>query len=98
MREAFEKSLEQKIIIPDYNTVMGAFGVALLLKENPPQKTEFLGFGVSDRDIKCTSDCNYIFVGTTDDSIRNLAKVWIVKIGANGSILWDKAYTYTNGD
>lgn len=55
MREAFEKSLEQKIIVPDYNTVMGAFGVALLVKENPPPKTKFLGFGVSDRDIKCTS-------------------------------------------
>lgn len=55
IREAFEKALNQKIIIPPYSTVMGAFGVALLVKENPPQKTKFLGFEISEKDIKCTS-------------------------------------------
>ena len=55
MRWAFEKALGQKIIVPKYNTVMGAFGVALLVKEMDPQKTKFLGFGISDKDIKCTS-------------------------------------------
>jgi len=55
MRKAFEEALGQKIIIPPYNTVMGAFGVALLIKGSPPQKTKFLGFEISDRDIKCTS-------------------------------------------
>ncbi len=55
MRRAFEDALQQKIIIPSHNTVMGAFGVALLVKEDPPQKTNFLGFGVSKKDIKCTS-------------------------------------------
>jgi len=55
MRKAFEEALGQKIIVPPYNTVMGAFGVALLVKENPPEKTKFLGFGISGKDIRCTS-------------------------------------------
>ena len=59
MRKAFEEELGEKIIVPKYNKVMGAFGVALLVKENPPKKTKFLGFGVADKDIKCTSfQCN----------------------------------------
>ncbi len=55
MRKAFEEALQQKIIVPKYNTVMGAFGAALLVKENPPEKTKFLGFEISDKDIRCTS-------------------------------------------
>jgi predicted CoA-substrate-specific enzyme activase len=55
MRKAFEDALKQKIVVPSYNTVMGAFGTALLIKNNPPEKTKFLGFGVSDKDIRCTS-------------------------------------------
>ena len=55
MRWAFEKALGQKVIVPKYNKVMGAFGVALLAKENSPQKTKFRGFEISDMDIKCDS-------------------------------------------
>jgi len=55
MRWAFEKALDQKIIVPKYNTVLGAFGAALLVKELNLQKTKFLGFEISDKDIKCTS-------------------------------------------
>jgi predicted CoA-substrate-specific enzyme activase len=55
MRKAFEKELNQKIIIPPYNTVMGAFGVALLTKEKIREKTKFRGFEVSDKNIKCAS-------------------------------------------
>ena len=55
MRKAFEEALGQKIIVPSYNKVMGAFGVALLAKENPSPKTKFLGFEISDKDIRCTS-------------------------------------------
>jgi len=55
MRWAFEKALGQKVIVPKYNKVMGAFGVALLVKEHPPQKTKFRGFEISDMDIKCDS-------------------------------------------
>jgi len=55
MRKAFEDALGQKIVVPSYNTVMGAFGVGLLVKEVAPQRTKFFGFEISDRDIKCTS-------------------------------------------
>jgi len=59
MRRAFEMELGEKIIVPKYNKVMGAFGVALLVKENPPQQSKFLGFEVADKEIKCTSfHCN----------------------------------------
>jgi|GEM_PF-300151 len=55
MRKFFEEALNEKIIIPPYNTVIGAFGVALLIKGSTPQKTKFFGFEISDKDIKCTS-------------------------------------------
>lgn len=55
LRKAFGEALGKEIIIPQYNTVMGALGVALLVKEMELQKTKFLGFEISDKDIKCTS-------------------------------------------
>ena len=55
MRKAFEEALGKKIIIPPYNMVIGAFGVALLVKDLAPQNTKFFGFEISDKDIKCTS-------------------------------------------
>jgi len=55
MREAFEGALGQEIVVPEYNTVIGAFGAALLVKKNPPSKTKFLGFEISDKNIRCTS-------------------------------------------
>ena len=55
MREAFDGALGQEIVVPEYNTVMGAFGAALLVKKNPPSKTKFLGFEISDKNIRCTS-------------------------------------------
>ena len=55
MRKAFEQALNQKVTVPSYNIVMGALGAAFLIKENPPQKTKFLGFEISDKNIQCTS-------------------------------------------
>ncbi len=55
IRKAFEKELGKEIIVPKYNKVMGAFGAALLIKENPPQKSKFLGFETADKEIKCGS-------------------------------------------
>lgn len=54
MRWAFKEALGQEIIVPKYNTVMGAFGVALLVKEIMP-KTKFRGFGISEKNIECDS-------------------------------------------
>jgi predicted CoA-substrate-specific enzyme activase len=55
MRRAFEKALDQKIVVPFYNTVMGALGAALLIKEISPAQTKFRGFEVSEKDIRCAS-------------------------------------------
>jgi predicted CoA-substrate-specific enzyme activase len=55
MRKSFEENLGEKIIIPKYNIVAGAFGVALLVKENPPKKTKFFGIDIYEKHIKCTS-------------------------------------------
>lgn len=57
--KAFEEGLKMKIIVPKYNKVMGALGAALLVKEQIKVKSQFRGFQVSDRSIKCTSfKCN----------------------------------------
>ena len=55
MRKAFEQTLGQKIIVPSCNTVIGAFGVALLVKEKLLEKTKFFGFEIPDKDIRCDS-------------------------------------------
>lgn len=55
MRKAFEEALGEKIIVPKYNTVIGAFGVALLVKDYNPPTTRFRGFTISNQDIRCTS-------------------------------------------
>ena len=55
MRRAFEEILGEKIIVPKNNTVLGAFGAALLIKENIAGQSKFRGFEISDKDIKCTS-------------------------------------------
>jgi len=55
MRRAFEDVLSQGIVVPKYNTVLGALGVALLAKENISGPSKFRGWEVSDQDIKCTS-------------------------------------------
>jgi len=55
MRKAFKETLGYEIIVPPHNTVIGAFGVAILVKEQNPAKTKFLGFEISDKNIKCTS-------------------------------------------
>jgi activator of 2-hydroxyglutaryl-CoA dehydratase/intein/homing endonuclease len=55
MRKAFEEVLGEKIIIPKYNTVLGALGVALLAKENIQGPTKFRGWEISSQNIKCTS-------------------------------------------
>lgn len=55
IKKAFEDALGQEVIIPPYNTVMGAVGSALLVRDNPPEHTKFMGFDITERDIRCTS-------------------------------------------
>lgn len=58
MTAAFEKALEKKIIIPRFYDVMGAFGVAILAKEeiiNTGKITNFTGFGCIKNEFKTNS-------------------------------------------
>lgn len=55
MRKAFEEILAQKIIVPRYNTVLGAIGVALLIRENISGQSRFRGWEIADQRINCTS-------------------------------------------
>jgi predicted CoA-substrate-specific enzyme activase len=55
MRKAFEEILGEKIIVPKYNKVMGAFGAALLVKELKLKESKFRGFEIAEKEMKCTS-------------------------------------------
>jgi predicted CoA-substrate-specific enzyme activase len=55
IKKAFEKELGHQIIIPKYNTVMGAFGVALLTKEHLSKRSNFKGWQISDQNIECST-------------------------------------------
>jgi predicted CoA-substrate-specific enzyme activase len=55
IKRAFEKYLNHEIIIPEHFNVMGAFGVALITKENSKQKSLFKGFSLTDKNYKTTS-------------------------------------------
>ena len=57
IKAAFEKELNTEVIIPKYYNVMGAFGSALLAKEQVQKQpeTNFNGFDVSDFDYTASS-------------------------------------------
>ena len=55
IKKSFEKVLGKEIIIPQYNTVMGAFGMALLSKQNSKGKSQFKGWQISNQEINCAS-------------------------------------------
>ncbi len=59
---AFEKEIEQPVIIPEYYNIMGAIGAALLAKdhlENTGARTKFTGFDLMDMEFKPRSfNCN----------------------------------------
>lgn len=89
---AFEKELGAKITIPKYYDVMGAYGAALLAKENieaSGKKTSFLGFDNLNKDFAIHSvEC---------DGCSNMCEV--VQICANGipNAYWgDKCGKWSN--
>lgn len=53
MRDAFSKALNTEIIVPDYFHVMGAYGAAIIGKEEARKKgtTKFRGFAAQDLDV-----------------------------------------------
>lgn len=89
MRWAFEKMLNEKIITPPYNTVMGALGMAFLAKEIAPTKTKFRGFEISDKEISCNS---FICKGCANECEVIMAKIENKIIGYWG----DRCGKYSN--
>jgi len=77
---AFEKTLGKKIIIPSYYDVMGAYGAALIAKDemkSGTKETEFYGFGMIKNDYKAKSiECN---------DCSDLCE--IIEITSNGEVL-----------
>jgi predicted CoA-substrate-specific enzyme activase len=79
IRAAFEKTLGQEVIIPQYFSVMGAIGAALLAKSavRENKQTTFRGFAVSEMNYEASSfECQ---------GCPNLCE--IVNIHADGEIL-----------
>ncbi len=77
--KAFEKALGEEIIIPEYFDVMGAYGVALLARENSEAvlKTDFRGFdklnGSYITDSKectgCSNCCEIVQITLDNDPV-----------------------------
>jgi predicted CoA-substrate-specific enzyme activase len=78
--KAFEKALGQEIIIPEYYDVMGAYGVALLAKENiksSSAKTRFNGFDKLNGDYTtnskecsgCSNCCEIVQIALNDNPV-----------------------------
>jgi predicted CoA-substrate-specific enzyme activase len=58
MKWAFEQELHQNILVHEYSTVMGAFGVALGVKDlyaENHKASKFRGWDIAHQDISCTS-------------------------------------------
>jgi predicted CoA-substrate-specific enzyme activase len=77
---AFEKELGKKIIIPKYYDVMGAYGAALIAKENALEgggRTKFYGFESAEKDYSarsmechdCSNMCEIIEIFSNGESI-----------------------------
>jgi predicted CoA-substrate-specific enzyme activase len=77
---AFEKAIEKKITIPKYHDVMGAYGAALIAKEEMTttgRSTNFYGFKVAENNYKaksiecqdCSNMCEVIEILSNDEII-----------------------------
>lgn len=79
MKRAFEEALGQEVVIPDYYSVMGAIGAALLAKASvgATRRTSFKGF--------CVSDLTYDTSNFTCKGCANTCE--IVKIAIEGEVL-----------
>lgn len=77
---ALEEQLNHKVIVPGYCESMGAIGMAILAKENKPEKTNFRGFAIRDLDLKsetficedCPNNCEVTKILIEDEPIAYL--------------------------
>jgi len=50
--KAFNEQLGYEIIVPEHSPIMGAIGSAIIVCNNPPEKTKFKGFEIADIDYQ----------------------------------------------
>lgn len=63
--KALEEELKEKVVVPDGCEMMGAIGIAMLVKDEKIEKSNFRGFEVSEQDFKpknflcndCSNNC-----------------------------------------
>ena len=75
--KALEEQLNHKIIVDKNCEFMGAIGIAILTKENKPDKTNFRGFEIKDLDIKsktficedCANQCEITEIFQVNEKI-----------------------------
>ena len=83
--EAFERHLECKIIVPKYNVLMGALGMAILVRDyylDNPTETMFRGLNVGDLEFKtsaflcgdCPNNCTIVQVKMPDNENKVIAR------------------------
>lgn len=95
---AFEKTLEMKVTIPEYYDVMGAYGAALIAKDNILKKSisgnkiDMTGNGVGFAGNKETrfrgfeaAECNYVTKNIQCNGCTNMCE--IVEILSDGDII-----------
>jgi len=83
--EAFERHLECKVIVPKYNVLMGALGMAILVRDyylDHPTETVFRGLNVGDLEFKtsaflcgdCPNNCDIVQVKMPEDENKVIAR------------------------
>ncbi|MEN3043820.1 MAG: acyl-CoA dehydratase activase [Candidatus Hydrothermales bacterium] len=71
---AFEKICDREIVVSPYSHIMGAYGTAIILKENLKDKTKFKGFEIKDEEEKiwyencilCENKCKITYLKSKD--------------------------------
>jgi activator of 2-hydroxyglutaryl-CoA dehydratase len=83
--EAFERNLECEVIVPKYNVLMGALGMAILVRDyylDNPTETIFRGLHVGDLEFKtsaflcgdCPNNCTIVQVKMPEDENKVIAR------------------------
>lgn len=75
--EAFSNVLNKNVLTSQYSHIMGAIGIAEMLRTNPPETTKFKGFDIKNKNVElsedtchiCSNKCNinYMKVEGEDD-------------------------------
>ncbi|MHA2182718.1 MAG: BadF/BadG/BcrA/BcrD ATPase family protein, partial [Promethearchaeota archaeon] len=83
--QAFERHLECEVIVPKYNVLMGALGMAILVRDyylDHPTETLFRGLNVGDLEFNtsaflcgdCPNNCDIVQVKMPEDENKVIAR------------------------